>query len=117
MARLKQAIVGSTTVSYAWDGDGKRASQTVGSTTTRWVYDPNCGLPLLLEDGTRRYVWGLGLAYAQEGSNLDVYHADGIASIRAITETVGPVAHLHEAAGIWGANRGCFALTPVSAVA
>ncbi len=94
--RLKQATVGSTTVSYAWDGDGRRASQTVGSTTTRWVYDVNRGLPVNLEDGTRKYVWGLGLAYAVEGTNLDIYHADGLSSVRAISDRAGAVTQLYQ---------------------
>ncbi|MGH7358851.1 MAG: RHS repeat-associated core domain-containing protein, partial [Candidatus Rokuibacteriota bacterium] len=94
--RLKQAIVGSATTTYAWDGEGKRASATTGSNTTRWVYDASRGLPVLLEDGTRKYVWGLGLAYAVEGSNLDVYHADGLGSMRGITDGAGAVTQLYQ---------------------
>ncbi|MDA8216648.1 MAG: hypothetical protein M0Z94_03430 [Dehalococcoidales bacterium] len=43
---------------------------------------------MVLEDGSRKYVWGLGLVYAvaADGSRL-VYHVDGLGSVRAITDT------------------------------
>jgi RHS repeat-associated protein len=87
--RLKTAVVGGVTSSYGYDGDGKRASQTVGGTTTRSVYDVGGGLPVLLDDGTRKYVWGLGLAYAVSGSSIEVYHTDGLGSVRALTNGSG----------------------------
>jgi hypothetical protein len=46
------------------DGDGKRATRAVGaSTPISYTYDVNTSLPLVLNDGTRKYVYGLGLAY------------------------------------------------------
>jgi RHS repeat-associated protein len=87
--RLKTAVVGGVTSSYGYDGDGKRASQTVGGVTTRAVYDVGGGLPVLLDDGTRKYVWGLGLAYAVSGSTIEVYHTDGLGSVRALTNGAG----------------------------
>jgi RHS repeat-associated protein len=87
--RLKTAIVAGVTSSYAYDGDGKRASQTVAGVTTRSVYDVGGGLPVLLDDGSRKYVWGLGLAYAVSGSGIEVYHTDGLGSVRALTNGAG----------------------------
>lgn len=55
-------------VTYAYDGDGRRISKTVSSTTTTYLYDVNRGLPVLLEDGARRYVWGQSLLYEVESS-------------------------------------------------
>ena len=90
--RLRSATVGSTSATYAYDGDGKRASKTVGAATTSYVYDVNASLPVLLDDGTRKYVWGLGLAFAVDTSgNPIVYHTDGLGSVRALTDTSGNV--------------------------
>ena len=97
--RLKTLDTGcnsSTDASYTYDGDGKRTSKTVGSTTTTYVYDVNRGLPVLLEDGTRRYVWGLGLAYQVESGNALVYHVDGLGSVRAITDSTKAVVQTYE---------------------
>jgi len=39
-----------------------------------------------------KYVYGLGLAYAVDGSgNVQVYHTDGLGSVRAITDGNGNV--------------------------
>jgi RHS repeat-associated protein len=94
--RLTSTTVGSTTATYTYDGDGKRDSKTVSSTTTAYVYDANRGLPVLLEDGTRRYVWGLGLAYQVEGSAVLVYHVDGLGSVRALTDSTKAVIQTYE---------------------
>ncbi len=94
--RLKQATVAGTTASYVWDGDGKRLSSTVGAATTTWIYDVNRGLPVVLQDGTRSYVWGLGLAYSVQGTTVDYYHADGLGSVRALTDGAGAVVQTYE---------------------
>ena len=84
--RLKSASVSGTNSTYSYDGDGKRASKTVGSTQTSYTYDVDASLPVLLDDGTHKYVWGLGLAFAVDTSgNPLVYHADGLGSVRALT--------------------------------
>ena len=88
--RLTSATVSGTTNTDTYDGDGKRAPQTVGSTTTSYVYDVNGSLPNVLSDGTFKYIYGLGLAYAVDGSgNVQVYHTDGLGSVRAITNRSG----------------------------
>jgi RHS repeat-associated protein len=104
--RLTGSTIGgspSTTSSYAYNGDGLRASKTVGSATTRYVYDVARGLPRLLADydGSgallRKYVWGpsnlpgQGLAYNVTGGGaVEVYHVDHLGNIRELTDgTVG----------------------------
>jgi RHS repeat-associated protein len=86
--RLKSATVSGTTTTNAFDGDGKRATQTVGSgPTATYINDTKRALPVVLSDGTLKYVWGLGLLYAVDGSgNLSVYHTDALGSIRALTD-------------------------------
>ena len=89
---MTSATVSGTTSTYIYDGDGNRASKTVGTTTTNYVYDVNASLPNVLTDGTLKYVYGLGLAYAVDGcGNVQVYHTDGLGSVRAITDGSGNV--------------------------
>ena len=94
--RLTGTTVGSTAASYVYDGAGKRASKAVSSTTTTYLYDVNRRLPVLLEDGTRRSVWGLGLAYTVESGAALVYHTDGLGSIRAITNSSAAIVQAYE---------------------
>ncbi len=50
------------------------------------MYDGNTCIPSVLTGGTLKYVYGLGLAFAVDTSgNVQVYHADGLGSVRAIT--------------------------------
>jgi RHS repeat-associated protein len=88
--RLTSATVAGTTETYTYDGDGVRFSRQVGAgPVTRYVTDPAAGLPVSISDGTRKYVWGMGLAYAVSGADVEVYHADRLGSIRAITNGTG----------------------------
>ena len=67
--RLKTASVSGTSSTYAYDEDGKRTSKTVGGTQTTYTYDVNASLPVLLDDGSHKYIWGLGLASAVNSSD------------------------------------------------
>ncbi|MBI2940492.1 MAG: RHS repeat-associated core domain-containing protein, partial [Chloroflexi bacterium] len=56
------------------------------------VDDVSRSLPVERDDGTRKYVWGRGLAYAVDtAGNVEVYHTDGLGSVRAITNALGEV--------------------------
>ena len=71
----------------------------------------NRSLPSVLQDSQRRYVWGLGLAYATDlsGSTVQgVYHADGLGSVRALTDAAGVLTKSYETDefGIPGASAG-----------
>jgi RHS repeat-associated protein len=89
--RLTNVTIGGVSSSYTYDGDGKRATRTSGGQTTTYTYDANRSLPVVLDDGGRKYVWGLGLAYSAQGTNVEVYHADGLGSVRAVTDVHGDV--------------------------
>ena len=52
------ATSGLTPSSYTYDGDGLRQSKTVSGTTTAETWDIAAGLPLLVQDGSTRYVPG-----------------------------------------------------------
>jgi YD repeat-containing protein len=56
--RLTGATAGGAISSYGFDGDGKRVSRTSGGTTNSYVYDTTGGLPTVLDDGQRKYVYG-----------------------------------------------------------
>lgn len=68
--------------------------QDAGRATTSYVYGVAGGLPVLLDDGTRKYVWGAaGLAYSVDKTSgaVQVYHTDGLGSVRALTDSTGSV--------------------------
>lgn len=90
--RLTSATVAGTTETYTYDGDGVRASrQVAGQPAVRYVTDPTASLPVTIEDGAQKYVWGLGLAYAVSGSTLEVFHADRLGSVRMVTDGSGAI--------------------------
>jgi RHS repeat-associated protein len=97
--RLTSATVGGSTTTYAYDGDGKRASSTLGGVTTTYTYDANRALPVVLEEGTRKYVWGAGgLGYTLDSvtSTISYGHADGLGSTRALTDATGAVTQRYD---------------------
>jgi RHS repeat-associated protein len=90
--RLKTATVAGATETYIYDGAGVRFSRQVGAASpVRYVSDVNRTLPVTIDDGGRKYVYGLGLAYAVAGASLEVFHVDGLGTIRAITDATGTV--------------------------
>jgi RHS repeat-associated protein len=54
--RLASATLGTTTTSYSLDGAGRRLAETTGPTTTSFDLDLSGPLPTILSDGTRRYL-------------------------------------------------------------
>jgi YD repeat-containing protein len=71
--RLSGATVGGNTVSYSYDGNGLKVSETTGAATTTYVYDQVSGLPLLVDDGTHGYLHAGGLLFQIDGANNDDY--------------------------------------------
>ncbi len=65
-------------------------------------------LPRTIDDGTRKYVWGLDLAYNVAGSPLEVYHADRLGSVRLLTDETGSVTdtYRYDESGIPTASSG-----------
>jgi hypothetical protein len=92
--RLTSATIGSLAAQYTHDGDGQRVQKAVGTATpTTYIHDRNRSLPVVIDDGTRRYVGGLGPAYSVQGSGtgatVRVYHADVLGSVRSLTDALG----------------------------
>jgi RHS repeat-associated protein len=82
-----------TTATYAYGGDGLRASKTVSGATTSFVWDRSGGLPLLLKEGSRAFVYGPGnRPIAQvDGAAVTYLHQDQLGSTRLLTDGAGVV--------------------------
>jgi hypothetical protein len=62
------------------NGDGVRMSRGDGTTTVDYVWDVAGGLPMLLQDGTNTYVYGLGLIAIYDDSEMTYRLVDGLGS-------------------------------------
>jgi hypothetical protein len=58
---------------FAYCGDGLRHSKTTGGATTAYTWDVAAGLPVVLQDGTHTYVYGLGLISQTDGAGNQTY--------------------------------------------
>ncbi|MEX2236506.1 MAG: RHS repeat-associated core domain-containing protein [Dehalococcoidia bacterium] len=88
--RMISATVGGTTSSNVYNGDGLRTSQTVTPTTTNYIWDVNRGLPGIIQDGARSYVYGLqriSLTTTSGGRNYFFY--DGLGSTSEVLNNAG----------------------------
>lgn len=58
--------------------------------TTNYVWDVNSGLPVILDDGTNQYVYGLDLISATDGPDNQTYFTqDGLGSTTDLTDETG----------------------------
>ncbi|MBV9322915.1 MAG: AHH domain-containing protein, partial [Chloroflexi bacterium] len=97
--RLTSATTSTGSGTYVYDGDGKRVSKTVAGVTTSYVYDVGGGLPVLLDDGAQKYVWGTsGLAESVNKTSgaVAIYHTDGLGSVRALSDSTGNVTQTYQ---------------------
>ncbi len=92
VTRPKEGATPAIEDSYAYDGDGLRASQTSASTTTYLAWDVQEKLPLLLNDATNSYIYGAGgLPIEQISASETVLylHHDQQGSTRMLTTATG----------------------------
>lgn len=91
VSRTAEGEVPKIEDTYAYDGNGLRASQTISGTKANFAWDVSAELPLLLYDGTRYYVYGPGgLPIAQIASETPTYlHHDQLDSTRLLTSSSG----------------------------
>ncbi len=78
--------------SYAYDGTGLRVSQTVSGTTRDLAWDRSGGLPMLLDDGERSYIYGphgVPIAHISASGVPTYYHHDQLGSTRMLTTSAG----------------------------
>ncbi|MBI2908789.1 MAG: DUF2380 domain-containing protein, partial [Chloroflexi bacterium] len=80
------------TASFAYRGDGLRHSKTVGGNTTTYTWDVNSKLPVILQDGSYTYVYGVGLISQTDNSGVQSYFlTNGLGSTEALTDGSGNV--------------------------
>jgi len=90
--RLTRWQSGSTTAQYGYGGDGMRQSKTVGSTTTNQLWDVAEGMPLLVQDGSTRYITGPGglpIEQVDGSSSVLYYYQDQLGSTRGLLDGSG----------------------------
>lgn len=90
--RPKEGEVTAIKDSYGYDGNGLRASQTIGETTTYLAWDSSTPLPLILNDGTNSYVYGPGGLPVEQisgGGTVLYVHHDQQGSTRLLTSSTG----------------------------
>ena len=88
--RLTAATVGGASASYVCRGDDLRHTKTVGGNTTTYTWDVNSSLPVVLQDGTYTYVYGLGLISQTDGSgNQSYFLGNGLSSTEMLTDRQG----------------------------
>jgi len=84
-----------TAATYTYNGVGLRMSKTVGGILEPFVWDVAEGLPLLLKDGTTRYIYGPGtlpLETIDASGQVLYYHHDQLGSTRLLTNSSGAAA-------------------------
>ena len=90
--RMTESVVGGVTTSYTYNGDGVRVSQTSGLTTVDYQVDVLAPLPVVVQDGTYSYVYGLDLISAIDGGGTEIYYLyDGLGSVANLTDDAGVV--------------------------
>ena len=84
--RLVELVIDSVTSTSEYNGDGLRMSHIVDTTTTDYFWDIARSLPVVLQDGTNTYVYGLDLIAAVDGSgNATYFTYDGLGSTTDLT--------------------------------
>ncbi len=88
--RLTQTVIAGATSTSTYNGDGLRMSHTVSGQATNYTWDINASLPVVLQDGTNTYVYGLDLISSTDGSGVQTYFTyDGLGSTADLTDGSG----------------------------
>ncbi len=93
--RPKEGEVSKIEDTYAYNGEGLRASQTISGTTSYLAWDMTEELPLILGDGTNSYIYGPGGLPVEQINNttgtVTYLHHDQAGSTRLLTSSAGTV--------------------------
>lgn len=94
--------------SYAYDSQGNRIEKlektAQGNRTTQYLVDTSFPYAQVVEEKTTlgaqsqtaRYVWGEGLIARVVGSQESYYHADGLGSVKALSNSTGSLTDTYE---------------------
>jgi RHS repeat-associated protein len=94
VSRSKEGETPAIEDSYAYDGNGLRASQTSSGTTNYLSWEASGGLPLLLNDSRYSYIYGPGGLPVEQidgESHVLFLHHDQQGSTRLLSSTSGAV--------------------------
>lgn len=99
--RLIQAVAPTGTHTYGYDPFGRRIRKTVSGVITRFYYDGDQGILDTNSAGTiqGKVLFGPGIdepLRLLRGASTSYYHADGLGSISALTNTAGAVAESYK---------------------
>lgn len=107
--RLTQVISGTEVIQFTYDGDGNRLSKVVNGLPTNYTTDLVSSLPRVLmtsEEGQDvAYTYGHGLNSVEETNDWHFYHADGLGSVRQLSDAVGNIAGSYDY-DVFGSIRG-----------
>ncbi len=84
----------ATKATYAYDGDGLRASRTAGGATQHFAWSLQAAAPLLLTDGALTYLYddtGLPVEQTDSAGTTLYYQHDQYGSTRLLTDNSGAV--------------------------
>jgi RHS repeat-associated protein len=87
--QLVSASGAGTTVSYGYNGQGDRVSQTAGITTTTYTLDLAAGLTQVLADGTDAYLYGDGRIAQYSEAGPEYFLGDALGSVRQLVDANG----------------------------
>lgn len=90
--RPEEGEAPAITKSFAYDGAGRLASDTTGSTTRYLAWDLHDELPLLLYDGQYSYLYGPGglpISQISATGTVTYLHHDQLGSTRLLTSGLG----------------------------
>jgi RHS repeat-associated protein len=87
-------------ITYTYDVDNIRVSETVNGVTTQYIVDKNRDYAQVIEeyvDGELevRYVHGLDLIFQERDGEVSVYLVDGLGSTRLLTDGDGSVTNVY----------------------
>jgi len=103
--RRRRARFREAAVLQQLSGDfGLRDSRTVDSTTATFTWDINQSIPQVIDDGTFRYVYGLGRIARVSGAGTVYFLPDGLGSTMALTDDQGDVVGTYDY-DVFGAVR------------
>jgi YD repeat-containing protein len=111
--RMTSATVGGTATTFGQNGSYLRESLTTGGNTTTFTWDIANRIPQVLDDGTFKYVYGLGrIAEVGPGTTTHYYLPDGLGSVMALANSSGTVVNTYEY-DVFGAIRHRPAAKPI----
>ena len=83
-----------TNATYTYNGDGLRMTKTAPLGTAHYTWDASGATPLLLSDGSTRYIYGPGglpVEQIDASSNVTWLHHDELGSTRLLTDPHGNI--------------------------